>query len=109
MRKVSDEIKGLQCEVTLTEKERAVLASYVKMEGFDIIQKLMEDQVRRFNLKLINTPNANKAEVLSHHGLAQSIAQFYVGLMNRIATECEIEVFNADIAPRNDMHIEELK
>src|ERR1035437_10922540 len=94
MLKVHDELKGLDIELQLDETDRGILSSSVKQQGFDILQKIMEDQVRKFNLKLINTNPAASAQVLANHYLAKAVAQFYAGLIERIESECQIEVFN---------------
>jgi len=90
----NDLLKGLEVELELDNTEKSVLASFVKQRGFDIVQKIMEDQVRKFNFKLINTDPANSAEVCANHYLAKAVAQFYVGLMARINQECQINAYN---------------
>ena len=110
MLQVKDELKGLEIEITLTDDERAILSSSVKQQGFDILQKLMEDQVRRFNLKLINTNPANSDEVLAAHYLAKAVAQFYAGLIQRLEHELQVDAYNnrnTSIVV-NDMEISEL-
>jgi hypothetical protein len=101
-------------ELELTEQQRAVLCSMIKQEPFDILQKLMEDQVRKFYLRLINTPVNKPEDVLAHHALAKGVAQFYAGMMDRIQSELQIEQFNnSDIGtpenPENTVQIEEIK
>ena len=85
-----DEMKCLDIEIKLAPTERALLAAQVTQEGFDILQRLMEDQVRKFNLKLINTEASQREDVLANHALAKAVAQFYVGLIKRIEEECDI-------------------
>jgi hypothetical protein len=94
MLKIKDELKGLDVELELSDDDRAILSSSVKQQGFDILQKLMEDQVRKFNLKLINTNPADSAEVLANHYLAKAVAQFYAGLIERIEIECQIDAYS---------------
>ena len=94
MLKVKDELKGLEIDFELDENDRAVLSSSVKQQGFDILQRIMEDQVRKFNFKLINTNPANSAEVIANHYLAKAVAQFYTGLIERIERECQISAYN---------------
>ena len=94
MLKVNDELKGLDIDFQLDETDRGILSSSVKQQGFDVLQKIMEDQVRKFNLKLINTNPADSAMVLANHYLAKAVAQFYAGLIARIEAECQIEVYN---------------
>lgn len=94
MLQVKDEMKGLEIEISLTDDERGILASSVKQQGFDILQKLMEDQVRQFNIKLINTNPANSEEVLAAHYQAKTVAQFYMGLMKRLEEELQVDAWN---------------
>src|ERR1035437_4849777 len=94
MLRVKDELKGLDIEFELDDADRGILSSSVKQQGFDILQKIMEDQVRKFNLKLINTNPSDSAQVLANHYLAKAVAQFYTGLIERIETECHIDAFN---------------
>ena len=94
MLKIKDELKGLDIELKLDDTDRSVLSAYVKQQGFDILQKLMEDQVRRFNFKLLDTDPSDERKVLAAHYLAKSVAQFYQGLIERLEQELQIEVFN---------------
>src|ERR1035441_2296838 len=103
MLKIKDEVKGLDIELKLDDQDRSLLSSYVKQQGFDILQKLMEDQVRRFNFKLLNTDPADERKVLAAHYLAKAVAQFYQGLIERLEQELQIEVYSN----RNKTIIEE--
>lgn len=94
MLKVEDNLKGLDIEIELTDNERGILASSVKQQGFDIMQKLLEDQVRRFNLKLINTNPSKTEEVLAAHYLAKAVAQFYMGFIEKLQHELQIDAYN---------------
>lgn len=103
MYKVKDETKGLDIELELTPRQHATLASYVKTEGFDILQLLMEDQVRKFNLKLINTPVEKREDVIANHALAKGVTQWYAGLMKKLGQTLAIEAY----ASRTDGTISE--
>jgi hypothetical protein len=94
MLKVNEEIKGLDIDLELDEQDRAALSAFVKQQGFDIIQRIMEDIVRKFNFLLINTNPADQAQVLANHYLAKSVAMFYTSLMTRIESECQINAYN---------------
>ena len=94
MLKVNDELKGLDIELKLDDADRSLLSAYVKQQGFDILQKLMEDQVRKFNFKLLDTSPADERKVLAAHYLAKAVAQFYQGLIERLEQELQIEVYN---------------
>jgi hypothetical protein len=104
--KHNNQIKGIDVEVDLSPNERAILSASVKQEGFDVIQRLMEDQVRKFNLRLINTDPSEREKVLANHRLAKAVAQFYVGLMDKISEICEIEAYNnRPRTPRADLNL----
>ena len=94
MLQVKDELKGLDIEINLTEEERAVLAASVKQRGFEIMQRIMEDQVRKFNFNLLNTDPSKQDAVIAAHSLAKAVAQFYTSLMEKIESECQIHVYS---------------
>lgn len=95
MLKVGDDVKGLDMSFELTERQMGVIASAIKQEWFDIIQKLMENEVKMLNIKLINTEGANPAEILANHATAKGAAQFYVGFIQRLQTILQLEQYNA--------------
>ena len=92
MLKVTNELRGLDIDLELTDDERGVLAASVKQRGFEIMQRIMEDQVRKFNFKLLDTNPAKQDEVLAAHFIAKGVAQFYTSLMAKIEDECQIFV-----------------
>jgi|ERR1039458_1800836 hypothetical protein len=94
MLKVNDALKGLDIELNLTDDERGVLSASVKQRGFEIMQRVMEDQVRKFNFALINADPANQDSVLAAHYLAKAVAQFYTSLMEKIENECQIHAYS---------------
>lgn len=71
----------------ITDIERAHLATLTTTDGFKVLQKILEAEVSRFNLALLNTRATNQAEVLSAHNLAQAAAQFYQGVVDRLNKE----------------------
>lgn len=114
MRKRTDKLKGIQIDVVLSEQDRLLLSTYVRTQAFDILQLIMEDQVNKFNIKLIDTPVNKPADVIAHHALAKGVAQFYQGLMDRIEEECQMQNFNNSTYgtatdPENQMQLEELR
>lgn len=90
MIKVAENISAIKNEVDLSINEKAILVSYVKQDGFLVIQKLFEDQINRFNLKLINSNPADHNEVLANHIKAQTAAQIWAGFVERINHEIEM-------------------
>ena len=65
--------------------ERAHLSVLVTTDGFKIMQKLMEDEVKKFNLLLINASNTD--DIIAKHNLAKAAAQFYQGVIDRVNQE----------------------
>jgi len=94
MLKVTNELKGLDIELVLTDDERGILAASVKQRGFEIMQRIMEDQVRKFNFKLLDTNPSKQEEVLAAHFIAKGVAQFYTALMEKIEYECQIVAYS---------------
>lgn len=84
MLKINEDVKGLDMSFTLTPRETAIIASAVKQEWFDIIQKMMEQEVKLLNIKLINTMSGNTSEVLANHAIAKGAGMFYIGFIQRI-------------------------
>lgn len=111
MRKVTDELKGIDIDIALTDTERVLLSSFVKQEGFDILQRILEDLVRKQNLKLLCTTAAKPEEVLANHNLARAMGMLYTAFVERLAAECSIAQYNnaAPTAPVSDIDIEELQ
>jgi hypothetical protein len=78
---------GLKPLTVLDPRQRIVVAGYIHTEGFVIVQRLCEDELRLLNQKLINTDASNPQEVLSNHSLAKAAGMFYAGLLQRIKEE----------------------
>jgi hypothetical protein len=86
MLKITDDnIKGLEVNFELSERDRQLLSGHIRTEGFDILQRLMEQEIRLLNVKLLNTNTANPPEILANHAVAKGAAMFYAGIMQRIA------------------------
>jgi len=81
---ITEDIKGLEMTFAPTERQIAILASAVKQEWFELMQKMMEQEVKLLNIKLINTGTANPAEILANHAIAKGAAMFYAGFIQRI-------------------------
>lgn len=84
MLKITDEVKGLDMTFQPTEQEVAMIASAVKQDWFNLLQRLMEHEVKLLNVALINTPTANPSEILANHAVAKGAGMFYVGFIQRI-------------------------
>jgi hypothetical protein len=76
---------GIEADNELTGIERAHLANWLTEDSFPIVQKLMEDEIKKFNLNLINS--RKDEDVIHNHKLAAAAAAFYQGLIKRINQE----------------------
>lgn len=91
-------IFSVDLEVTLGARERNVLSSYVQQEGFDILQTVMEDVVRKMNSQLVNTDPSDpfyEKTVVNRHRVSYAAGRFYIDLMLRLKEECNIANYNA--------------
>lgn len=70
--------------------KRARLASFIVTDDFKLIQEICEDELKKFELKFINTKVQDDKEVLANHALWKAAAQFYQGIINRINSEVEL-------------------
>jgi hypothetical protein len=84
MLKINDDVKGLDMTFDVDERQAATLASVVKQEWFDIIQKMMEQEVKLLNVRLINTETSNPQEILGNHAIAKGAGMFYIGFIQRL-------------------------
>ncbi len=92
MLKVMDEtVKGLEFNFELSDIQRGILASAIKQEWFDLLQKLMEQEVRLLNIRLLNTPGNDPTGILANHAIAKGAGMFYAGLMQRLEILLQIE------------------
>lgn len=84
-----ENFKGLEMSFTLNDRESALLGSYVKQEAFDILQRLMEQEIRLLNIKLINLEKRD--EIVAAHAVAKGAGMFYAGVMQRLSDILQIE------------------
>jgi hypothetical protein len=99
-----DKVKGLELDFTLNQTQTALLCSYVKTEAFDIFQKLMEQEIRMINIRLLNTPAESHAEIIANHALAKGAGMFYAGFMQRLRDILQIDQANMNgvgMSPEN--------
>ena len=91
-----ESIKGLDMSFTLDDREENLLANFVLTEAFHLLQKLMEQEVRLMNVKLINTSSANTQEILANHAIAKGAGMFYAGLMQRLRVVLSIQEIKSE-------------
>lgn len=86
-----DSIKGLEVNFELSDRDRQILSGHIRSEGFDILQRLMEQEIRLLNVKLLNTDTSNRDEIVANHAVAKGAAMFYAGIMQRLAEVLQAE------------------
>jgi hypothetical protein len=74
------------------ERRLGIITAAVKQEWFDILQQLMEEEIRLMNVRLVNSDD--EKEVLSAHRLVKGASMFYAGIMQRIAELTAIDAYN---------------
>jgi hypothetical protein len=88
-----ENVQGLEMSFTLDERQQAILAAHIKTEAFDLLQKLMEQEIRLLNIKLMNT--SDPQDILRNHAVAKGAAMFYAGLLQRLQTLLQLEQIKA--------------
>jgi hypothetical protein len=109
---VNDAVKGIDVDIVLTETERSLLAAYVKTEAFDVLQRLMEDSVKSYNVRLTNTDPTDTESVLVNHRMANAVGGFYTSLISRLKEELAVENYNnraRNAEPENNMQLDGLR
>ena len=76
----------------LDERSLGIMMAAVKQEWFDILQKLMEEEIRLMNVKLLNSDD--EKTVLESHRMVKYASMFYSGVMQRIAELTAIDAYN---------------
>lgn len=84
MLSISEDIKGLDLSFQLDERQTAIIASAVKQEWWDLVQKLMENEIKLLNVQLINTGTENPQQILANHAIAKGAGMFYIGFVQRL-------------------------
>lgn len=84
MLKITNDLQGLDMTFQLDERQVSLMASVVQQEWFDLLQKMMEQEVKMLNIRLINTETANPQQILSNHAIAKGAGMFYIGFIQRL-------------------------
>ena len=77
----------------LDDRSLGIMAAAVKQEWFDILQKLMEEEIRLMTVKLLNSDD--EKTVVDAHRMVKYASMFYQGVMDRIAELTAIDAYNA--------------
>lgn len=83
--------KDLTIDFELDNHQRAVLAGSIGQEWFDIVRKIFEDEVRKFQLQLANTPAWEEDKIYARHCIAQAAGMIYAGVFQRIAEQAGLQ------------------
>lgn len=89
------EMESLNITFILSDRDRAVLSSAIKQEWFDLLQKIMEEEIRLLNVKLINTDGSDENAIVANHRIAKGAAMFYKGIIDRLNEELSQHAYNA--------------
>jgi hypothetical protein len=76
-------------ELKLTQNEQAHLKTLITMEGFKVLQQIMEASIERFKVALLNCDATDERKVLELHNRTKAAAQFYTDVINRVNNELE--------------------
>jgi hypothetical protein len=76
----------------LDDRSLGIMCAALKQEWFDILQRLMEEELRLMNVKLLNSND--EKEVMESHRMVKYASMFYSGVMNRIAELTAIDAYN---------------
>jgi hypothetical protein len=91
MLKPTDGTNVFKPTFTLDDRSLGIISAAVKQEWFDILQKLMEEEIRLMNVKLLNSDDD---KVLEAHRMVKYASMFYSGVMQRIAELTAIDAYN---------------
>jgi hypothetical protein len=92
MIKPSEGVNVFKPSFKLDERSTSILASAVKQEFFDILQKMMEEEIRLMNIRAINADDEDEQVRLLRFVKAASM--FYSGIMQHIAEITAIDAYN---------------
>ena len=84
MSEIQKAYQDITIDFELNATERAILSSAVHSEWFSLIMKLMEQEIREMNIRLLNTPTEESSKVLARHAVAQAAGMFFSGFKQRI-------------------------
>jgi len=93
--KPNDEMHDLRINFRLEDRERLLLAAHIHTEGFAVLRKVMENEIRLLNLKLMNTDASDETQVLANHRLAKAAGMFYSGVMQCLEEQVQIAAYSA--------------
>lgn len=92
MLKPSEGVNVFQPSFKLDERTLGIMSAAVKQEWFDILQRIMEEEIRLMNIKAINAED--ETEQVKGLRLVKAASMFYAGIMQRVAELTAIDAYN---------------
>jgi ketopantoate reductase len=84
----------------LDERSLGIITASVRQEWWDIMQRLMEEELRIMTVKLLNSDD--EKTVVEAHRMVKYASMFYSGVMDRIAELTAIDAYNQSGVGRAD-------
>lgn len=90
-----ENLTSLIIDFKLTNTQRAMLFAFIQQEGFDVVQLLFEEEIRKLHVHHMNSDVADKARQEATFILAKSAAMVYKGFISRLEEELNLSKYNA--------------
>lgn len=75
----------------LDDRERSLLVAATSQEWWDVLQRIMEEEIRLLNIHLMNL--GTDSDILTAHRLVKGASMFYSGVMDRIKELTAVEKY----------------
>ena len=92
MLKPTTEPNMFRPQFTLDSRQLGIMASAVKQEWWDILQRIMEEELRLMNVHMMN--QGDDSQILQAHRWARGASMFYSGVMDRIREITAVDTYN---------------
>jgi len=92
MLKPSTEPNMFKPTFTLDSRQLAVMAAAIRQEWFDILQLIMEEELRLMNINMMN--QGDDAQILQAHRWSRGASMFYSGVMDRLREITQVDTYN---------------
>lgn len=76
----------------LDDRSLGIMSAAIKQEWFDILQRLMEEEIRLMTVRHMNSDD--EKAVIESHRMVKYASMFYQGVMDRLAEITAIDAFN---------------
>jgi hypothetical protein len=68
----------------MDETERAIVTAYIQQDGWKIIKRVIEQEIRLLTVRLMNTPEDKPDTVLERFRVAKAAAMVFAGVTRRL-------------------------